>query len=104
MRIPNPTPQLIIRRERRAALAATRRAVRMAVWRREAGRCRACHGRQRLHVHHLRFRSRGGKWTTTNCVVLCRDCHQDVHARILIITGVDADVRDGLQFERRRWW
>ena len=99
-----PKPHVVIRRERRGALATTRQVVRAAVWRREGGRCRACQSRQRPHVHHLQFRSRGGPWTTANCVLLCRACHQDVHARMLIIGGGDADTRDGLTFERRRWW
>jgi 5-methylcytosine-specific restriction endonuclease McrA len=102
--IPKPKPQVIVRRDRRAALIATSRTVRTAVWRRDGGQCRACQGRQRLQVHHLRWRSQGGKWTTTNCVLLCRNCHQEAHARVLLITGVNADVPDGLQFERRCWW
>jgi 5-methylcytosine-specific restriction endonuclease McrA len=99
-----PKPQVVIRRERRATRGAATQVVRAAVWRREGGRCRACQSRQRPHVHHLQYRSCGGTWTTANCVLLCRECHQDVHARILIIGGCDADSRDGLTFERRRWW
>jgi 5-methylcytosine-specific restriction endonuclease McrA len=104
MAVPKPKPTVIARRERRAAEAASARQVRAAVWRRDACRCRACNGRQQLQVHHLMRRSRGGRWTTDNCVLLCRACHQDVHARILTTTGADADRADGVRFERRRWW
>jgi 5-methylcytosine-specific restriction endonuclease McrA len=102
--LPRTKPIVVIRRERRVARAAVIRTVRAAVWRRDQGRCRACTRRTRLHLHHVQLRSHGGPWSTTNCVLLCRDCHQDVHARILIVQGRDADAPDGLTFERQRWW
>jgi 5-methylcytosine-specific restriction endonuclease McrA len=102
--VPKPKPGVIVQRERRQQLAQTIRAVRTAVWRRDAGRCRACHRRRGDHVHHLRYRSRGGRWTTANCLLLCRACHQHVHAQILRIRGTDANREDDLSFERRAWW
>jgi 5-methylcytosine-specific restriction endonuclease McrA len=102
--LPRPKPMVVERRERRAAQAALIRTVRAAVWRRDQHRCRVCGRRTRLQVHHVQLRSHGGPWTTANCVLLCRDCHQEVHARIVIISGRDADVQDGLTFERQRWW
>ena len=95
-------------RRRRSANAAPR-------WRRRSRRCAPpCGGatvvavapvaRRAHHLHHVRYRSQGGRWTTTNCVLLCRACHQDVHARILAITGSNADDPGGLTFERRVWW
>ena len=99
-----PKPMVVVRRERRAALAVVMRTVRAAVWRRDQRRCRACAARTRLQLHHVQFRSHGGPWTTTNCMLLCRECHQDVHARILIVHGRDADAPEGLTFERRQWW
>jgi hypothetical protein len=102
--LPKPKPQVVVRRERRAAAAGVARAVRAAVWRRDGGRCRVCGGRQQPQVHHVQFRSQGGRWTTANCVLVCRPCHQDLHARTLIIVGTDADAPDGLAWERRQWW
>ena len=102
--LPRAKPTVVLRRERRVALAATRRVVHRAVWRRDQGRCRACASRTRLHVHHVQFRSHGGPWTTANCVLLCQMCHQDVHARIVVVQGRDADAPAGLMFERREWW
>ena len=101
--LPRPKPTVVLRRERRAAQAVLIRTVRAAVWRRDQGRCRVCGGRTRLQVHHVQFRSQGGPWTTANCILICRDCHQDVHARILIVHGHDADT-DGVTFERQQWW
>jgi 5-methylcytosine-specific restriction endonuclease McrA len=101
--VPKPKPRVVVQRERRAALTRLIRAVRTAVWRRDGGRCRACAGRAQ-QLHHVRYRSQGGRWTTANCVLLCRACHQDVHARILAIGGSNADDPRGLTFERRAWW
>jgi RNA-directed DNA polymerase len=77
--------------------------VRLAVWRRDGGRCRACQGRA-THVHHVCYRSHGGRTSTANCLLLCRRCHQDVHARILRIVGTDANDIEALRFERHQWW
>lgn len=33
----------------------------------------------KLHVHHKVFRSQGGTDTTENLIVLCEQCHNDVH-------------------------
>jgi len=104
MPVPKPKPQVIIKRERRGALAHVRRAVRDTVWRRDGGRCRACQRRRGQHVHHLRYRSHGGRWTTANCLLLCHACHQDVHAALLVVIGANADQPDGVHFEARRWW
>ncbi len=35
---------------------------------------------QKLHVHHIQFRSKGGTNTPANLVTLCETCHQDLHA------------------------
>ena len=101
--VPRPKPRVITQRERQAARVQIRRTIRAQVWRRDGGRCRACQ-RRGAHVHHLQARSRGGPWTTANCVLLCRACHQDVHARILIVRGTNADASADLAFERQRWW
>ena len=51
--------------------------------------CRVCWaGCQRgRHHHHLTFRSRGGKDTTDNIVVVCGPCHEDIHQHRLTVTG-----------------
>ena len=36
----------------------------------------------RLHVHHIRFRSRGGSNAPSNLITLCEMCHADLHAAI----------------------
>ncbi len=78
------------KRERSKAKLALWQKVRKAVLLRDGRRCRVCHSRQDVEVHHLRFRSRGGGHLTANCAVLCQECHYAVHAYRLAIHG-DAD-------------
>ncbi|MCB5162461.1 RNA-guided endonuclease IscB, partial [Marinomonas algarum] len=35
---------------------------------------------QKLHVHHIQFRSNGGTDTPSNLITLCEACHADLHA------------------------
>lgn len=42
-------------------------------------RCAEC-GKHGIHVHHVMPRSRGGRNVFTNALLLCNDCHKEVHA------------------------
>lgn len=54
--------------------------VRQAVLDRDGG-CVLCgtSGENRLQLHHVVLRSQGGRHDADNLVVLCADCHRDVH-------------------------
>lgn len=41
----------------------------------------------KLHVHHIVFRSQGGTNTPDNLVTLCEKCHKDLHAGKFAIKG-----------------
>ena len=45
---------------------------------RDKGCCVLC-GKYGCDVHHIVFRSQGGKSTLDNLVCLCRDCHNAAH-------------------------
>ncbi len=82
------TPRVVDRIEQKANLAKQERECRAAVKARDKGRCRVptCkHAAQ--HLHHVTFRSQGGKWQSCNVVSLCVLHHQFVHGRILGISG-----------------
>ena len=50
--------------------------------------CRLCStSAYRLHHHHIVMRSRGGKHTTSNVVLVCCHCHDQIHAHRLEVTG-----------------
>ena len=38
-----------------------------------------CQGSQFLQGHHKIFRSRGGKNTVDNCLIVCQHCHDKFH-------------------------
>lgn len=52
------------------------------VFDRDGWKCRRCRLRERLHGHHIVFRSKGGEDTTENLITLCNDCHDGVHSRV----------------------
>jgi 5-methylcytosine-specific restriction endonuclease McrA len=52
-------------------------------------RCLVLRGR---HHHHIVFRSRGGKDTPSNLLVLCDWCHTAIHAERIRVTGTAKDL------------
>jgi hypothetical protein len=56
--------------------------VKIAVWRRDEGRCVDCKGRERLEFHHIVPRSKGGSSTVHNIELLCETCNRKRGNRI----------------------
>ncbi len=85
---PKHTPRVLDRIERKRELEQQERSCRKAVKARDKGRCRvpACK-EGASHLHHIQFRSQGGRWTTANICPLCVQHHQFVHAGLLSIAG-----------------
>lgn len=54
--------------------------VRAAVLKRDGLRCRWCGTRSHLHLHHIIYRSGGGKHTAENLITLCQRHHDAVHS------------------------
>jgi 5-methylcytosine-specific restriction endonuclease McrA len=75
------------RRDKKRQKDAELKRVKRLVRARDKGRCRACHGRDQIEVHHIKFRSAGGVHSTKNCACLCAICHADIHAYRLTLTG-----------------
>ncbi len=101
--IPKGEPRVIRRRDKRLSLAQLERQCRTEVRKRDKGKCVVPGCRERaVHLHHIVYRSHGGKWRTENICSLCQGHHGLVHAgRIqingnandeLIITGTKADL------------
>lgn len=78
------------KRDRKAKKAEQWLAVCRQVDTRDHYRCRSCGTRgnpegvdalDRLHRHHLTFRSQGGQDVASNLVLLCARCHDAVHVK-----------------------
>ena len=61
------------------------------VLRRDGRRCRSCRSRDSLMVHHIEFRSHGGRTLPCNLISVCLRCHGLVHAGLLRIEGASVN-------------
>ena len=94
---PKERPSVFEKRDTKRDREAVRRSVYASVDARDARQCRCCGRREKLHHHHLMFRSKGGGDCTENVLLLDVLCHALLHARQLWIVGTNADKR--LRFE-----
>lgn len=94
---PKGRPSVFEKRDSKRDQMQLRRSVYAQVDARDQRQCRCCGRRDKLHHHHLTFRSKGGMDTTENVLLLDQFCHALLHARQLWILGKNADKR--LTFE-----
>ena len=52
--------------------------VRQQIYERDNGLCQQC-GSLGTEIHHVKFRSQGGRGVYSNGVLLCHSCHRKVH-------------------------
>jgi 5-methylcytosine-specific restriction endonuclease McrA len=94
LKFPKPESRAAEKRSRSGAKLQRWREIVLAVDRRDGFVCRACKrgiAKSTRHHHHMRMRSRGGEDSTANVVLLCAQCHADVHGYRLAIEGDNAD-------------
>ena len=65
----------------------------------DKNRCVICGSTMGLHIHHVIFRSQGGKTSIDNLMTLCYRCHAIVHSDKLYIFKVLSKLR-GLELFR----
>lgn len=88
---PKPEPRVYAKRAQRLKGEEQERECREAVRKRDKGRCRVPGCKEKgTALHHITFRSRGGRWTSGNITSLCQAHHALVHAHKITISG-DAD-------------
>ena len=59
---------------------------REAILHRDNYTCQCCGKKNcRLEVHHIKFKSQGGTDDEENLITLCEDCHDGVHAGIIVL-------------------
>ncbi|HQY65532.1 MAG TPA: HNH endonuclease signature motif containing protein, partial [Polyangiaceae bacterium] len=78
--------------DHRARDVKTPSRMREHVLRRDGRRCRSCRSRKSLMVHHIEFRSHGGRTLPSNLLGICFRCHGLVHAGLLRIEGASVHV------------
>jgi cytochrome c553 len=49
---------------------------------RDGWACRRCNSEHDLELHHITFRSQGGRHKPSNLLTLCSRCHERVHRRL----------------------
>ena len=77
---------------------------RARVLRRAEGICELCKDREATQVHHLVYRSRGGKHDAKNGVWVCNKCQQDIHAKLVIVAWVGSNPARTVRFQRLTDW
>jgi 5-methylcytosine-specific restriction endonuclease McrA len=93
-----PPPRAVDKRAEARAKERAWQTVRAEVKLREGGICRLCSDKG-VDVHHVTYRSRGGRHETPNCVLLCRKHHGEVHDGVVKLAG-DASTAAGLRVAR----
>lgn len=72
---------------------------------RDEGRCRVCLRRgnpeattllDRLHRHHMVYRSRGGEHLPENVLSVCKACHDAIHVTATLRVSGDAEAVDAV--------
>lgn len=88
---------------RRSEEQAEIRACYKAVDERDKRRCRVCGKKgsptatgllERIHRHHMVYRSRGGQHEPDSVVSVCSQCHDEIHVRGTLRLEGDANARD----------
>lgn len=103
--VPKPSARVVGKLKRRAEEAKELQACYRAVDERDIGRCRVCGKRgsptavgllDRLHRHHIVYRSRGGQHVSSGVLSVCASCHAAIHNDGTLRVSGDADVRDAV--------
>lgn len=53
--------------------------IKLKVWKKYKGKCAYCSNEEKLHYHHIKHFSKGGRHTEDNLKLLCVDCHAEEH-------------------------
>jgi len=83
---PRPRPHVLDKRWKALEREVNWRKAQAFVRKRDKGRCVVCDkpGRE---VHHVVYRSHGGKDEPRNLALLCKVCHEDAHAKLIALVS-----------------
>lgn len=97
-----PRPRVIDKREAAKEKAANWTRVCRLVKARDRY-CRVCKG-PGSHVHHIVYRSHGGKDVPSNLLYVCHDCHRDIHAKVTLVRFEAINPSLTATFQRNETW
>jgi 5-methylcytosine-specific restriction endonuclease McrA len=86
LRFPKPRPHILDKRQQATERATNWRKVQTLVRIRDKARCVVC-GKPGWEVHHVVYRSHGGKDEPRNLALLCKVCHEDAHAKLIALVS-----------------
>ena len=65
---------------------------------RDGYQCQKCKTKkEKMHVHHIVFRSKGGTNAPNNLIALCSDCHKKLHAGEFEIKGTKSKTKHAIE-------
>jgi 5-methylcytosine-specific restriction endonuclease McrA len=96
---PKGTPRVISRRAKKAEEDRQWEEAKRFVRKRDGGKCKCC-GKTGGEVHHLKYRSLGGDHDPNNLALLCKRCHEDIHAHLIEVTFGGRNLARTVKFRR----
>lgn len=100
---PKPRPHVLTKMDKAVEKARNWRKVSAFVRKRDKGKCRACR-KPGSEVHHIVYRSHGGKDEAGNLAIVCIQCHKLIHAKVLLVSFDPKHPAKSIRFERNTQW
>ncbi len=97
--IPKRRAQVLFKRDLKTEKARQLREANRFVRQRDQSKCRCC-GKPGAEVHHLKYRSQGGDSDVNNLALLCKRCHEDIHAHLIEVTFRGRNLARTVRFKR----
>lgn len=76
--LPQPKPNHKRRKPKKGNRGKFTKDTREKIIERFNGQCAEC-GAKGIHIHHIKFKSEGGRGVETNGVLVCNQCHRKIH-------------------------
>lgn len=104
MGIPCPKPKFKRLKPTQTSRSNFSKAVREEIFKRDDHCCVLC-GRWSSIIHHVMFRSHGGRGVVSNGVTICQDCHDQVHQHHIksLMLQRKMRIRYGPDYFRDEW-
>jgi 5-methylcytosine-specific restriction endonuclease McrA len=79
-----PRPRILSKWQKQLEKDRQWRDVSKVVRKRDGGKCRSCK-KPGSQLHHIVYRSHGGKDVAANLILTCDRCHAAIHAKVILV-------------------